>query len=491
MLNIIKDKTFTANDKQLAIQQLGCDICNSKYIKLRKRYGNGKFINIASNIDFDSSQCPVCNNHKYDVEDTTKDYNEMIKIIRDTETNNTSTQIRCKQYTGKQPTALWNIAYEIGKNGVNRFNNYQFMVSRYALKCSRCSYVKIIDEDDLSSIDKIVCNSCKYLLSVEATRKHDEILNKFKADIAEMIKLDNEFKNKKEDESTKEDIVEAEQKEASAFTKMKQRFGKYNPNMELLTAYKEDKLEKSVICCKLCGTPKEISSHRIKDLKNYECLGCKEQIENPNYLGLYRRDLTNTTKNGLVCKKQDGDRVTLVCKYCGTLHKDKDKIKFLLGKIYCNRKDVCSSVLVECEKCRYSMEIKNKDILTLGADNITCKNCGENLYIEARNEIIGTDASIEFKEGLRYFSSQIKKPIKFNNGIARTAEPLYRGTDGLDYYNCRCAEHNQNCILNEDEMLNTPHKYCNNIHNIFVDELEIKNLKLNREASVAERKDKK
>lgn len=60
----------------------------------------------------------------------------------------------------------------------------------------------------------------------------------------------------------------------------------------------------------------------------------------------------------------------------------------------------------------------------------------------------------------------------------------------MDYYNCRCTIHNQSCILNEDEMNSNPHKYCDNIHNIFINEENIKKLKLNREASITEREEK-
>lgn len=478
---VTKVENYYDNIHQLKVEHLYCDKCKAKFIKIQKRYGDGNFINVDSNIDFKDTECSICNNHKYDVDNIYKDRDELNKIIQNTVTDNKNTKLRAET-VNKPLNQLWNITHAIGQYGYNKYNVYAFLTSKYALQCTKCGYIKITDADNLDAAGSTVCNCCKQKLVLSVNKKYDKILSDISADI-------NRCKNYMEKQNSKkdvQDIQEVEKKDASAFTKMKQRFTKYNPNMQLLAAYKVDDLEKTLICCDLCGTPSEVSTHRIKELKNYECSGCKAQIENPNYLGLYKRDITNTTKNGLVCKEQNGDKVTLRCKYCGTVYPDKDKTKFLMGKIYCTKKEHCSSVDVFCPECFYSMLIKNKEINS----KLVCPKCNTNVYVDAHNEIISTDAKIEINEGLRYLSSQAKKPVEFTKGIARTAEPLYRGNDNVDYYNCRCTIHNQSCILNEDEMNINPHKYCDNIHNIFIDEENIKKLKLNREASITEREEK-
>lgn len=486
MLKIVYDKTFNNGSKSLKVQKLACEACGSNYIKSAIKYGNGNYSNYLSNINLNSTECKVCNNHEYDLNDYAKDANELAKIIKNTETNNTATKLRCKQYTNKQVTPLWSINFEIGKIETNRYGNVQLIPSRYAVSCTKCGHVKMISAEEDKELSQTVCNKCKQYLVTKVLEKYNEILSKLKPEIDELIKSEQQKENKTEQENVKE----VEQKSADAFSKMKKRFSKYNPNMNMLAAYKVEDLETTLICCKLCGTPKEISSHRIKDLKDYECAGCKAQIENPNYLGLYKRDITNTTKNGLVCESQDGDKVTLRCKYCGTIYRDKDKVRFLLGKITCTKKETCSSVDVLCPECYYSIPLKNKDIVSSEASKIICPKCNTNVYTDAINEITAMDKKVEISEGLRYLSSQTQKPVEFQNGMARTFDSLYRGDDGNDYYNCRCTIHNQSCILSDKEIDIEPHKYCNNIHNIFIDELNIKNLKLNRESSITERSEK-
>jgi len=471
--------------KQLIIEKMYCDKCSSSYIKIRKKYGDGKEINVKSNIPFECDECIVCNNHTYDVQDLHKDSSELSRILNNTYEDKASTQLRAELVNNKL-NQLWKLLYNIGKYGKNRYGNYEVIPSKVALKCTKCGYIKITDADDLDLAKNAVCNNCKQKLVLNTVHEYNIILKSIQNEI------DNckEYMRKQQEKPEQEDIKEVESKDASGFSKMKQRFKTHNPNMDLLAAYIEDDLQKSLICCSLCGTPAEVSTHRMKELRNFECSGCKEQVNNPNYLGLYKRDLTNTTKNGLVCKGQTENTVDLMCKYCGTTYKNKDKMKFLMGKIGCNKKSTCSSIEVFCPECMYGMEFKNKDIFSASAKDLVCAKCGTNIYTDAYNEIVSTDAKIEINEGLRYLSSQIKKPVKYESGIARAAEAIYRGTDGIDYYNCRCISHNQSCVLNEDEIQFNPHKYCNNIYNIFIDEIEFKNLKLNREASIAERKDK-
>ena len=488
MLNFSKE-IYNKGIQRYIIEKAYCNKCESKFIKVTSEIIGVTSAKLLSNIDFNSCECNVCNNHAYDVKDLNKDKEELQKIIENTYTDNTSTQLRAETLNNMNIGNLWYGLYSIGKYGYNSYNNWQLIVSKYAIKCSKCGYIKLTDNDNLNEIAKLVCNCCKQKLIEQNNNKYDSIINKIKDSIQDCIKYMEKQKDINSRKETKE-IINIENKEASGFSKMKHRFKKHNPNMELLAAYKIQDLEKSLICCTLCGTPSEVSTHRMRELKNFECSGCKAQIENPNYLGLYKRDITNTTKNGLVCIGQDEDKVELKCKYCGTFYKNKNKTRFLMGRIMCNNKDTCSSVLVNCPKCKCPVELKNKEILNSESNEILCAECNENIYLEANNEIIATDARIEINEGLRYLSTRIKKPVRYENSLGRSAEPIYRGTDGIDYYNCRCVAHNQSCVLNEDEINTNPHKYCNNINNIFIDEEEFKNLKLNKESSLAERKEK-
>ena len=482
-----KKESYQSNTQQLNVEHLVCSDCRAKFIRaklIKKSSGSVENSRTTSfnTIDFSETECPICNNHKYDVQDKEKDKKELLRVIAATESDNTSIKSRCKRIN-QSVNGLWNITHEIGKFGNNKFGRFQFLPTKYAAECTRCGYIKIIEDEDIENIGTCVCNVCKQYLVNQANKKYTNIVNTLKPIISEL----ETYKNNEVDTQTEEDIQEINKAESSAVSKMRKSIESYHNNLELLSVYKDGDLKKATVCCKVCGTPREVSIHRIDDLKDYKCSGCKEQEVNPNYLGVYKRDITNTTKNGLVVTEHHGDKVTLKCQYCDSRYKNKNKTAFLLGKIFCNKKESCSSVDVMCPKCYYTNTFRNKEISESEKGQLLCKKCNADLYLDARNDIIATDSSIEIKTGLRYFSGMVQKPVEFEHGIARTKDELYRGTDGLDYYNCRCTIHNQSCILNEDEMKIAPHKYCNNMRNIFVDEIDFKYVKLNREASAADK----
>ena len=295
---------------------------------------------------------------------------------------------------------------------------------------------------------------------------------------------------KKQDDEAKE---QAERKKN--VSRMRARFREYHPNMHTVTGYKVGNIDITYAYCDNCGTPTEIPDANLNDLrKNFKCQGCLIQEENRNYLGLYKRDLTTTTKNGLVCIADKGDKVDLECKCCNTTYEDKEKTKFLLGRITCNNKSKCGKIDVVCnnKNCYYCNTFRILDIERARATGVlNCKECGTNLFLQARIDIRLNDHNIEVRQTLNNLAERVKGEVTLENSLAREAKPLYTDEDNLMYYNCRCSEHNQNCVLNNLEISNNPHIYCNNVHNLFVDITRVDDLKINREASYNEALNKK
>lgn len=477
-----KKENYRGVNQSLSIEQIVCTDCRAKYIRAKHiKYDRQTSFNT---IGESETECAICNNHKYDMNDLNKDRLEFNKIIRATEEDSKTIKLRCRQ-VNEQVNDLWNIVAEIGKNDYNSFGRFQFLISKYAAECTRCGYIKMVNKEDIKHLDICVCNKCKQFLVNRANKKYQSVVNKLKPIIIDIEQSNSNNEEVIEQEET--NIQEVNKVDASMVSKMRKSIESYHNNLELLAVYNDGDSRKATVCCKVCGTPKEVNIRRINELKEYQCPGCKEQGDNPNYLGLYKRDITNTTKNGLIVTKYYGDKVDLRCNWCGYTHYKKNKTAFLLGKLFCNKEPLCSSVEVMCPKCCYTNTLKNRDIQDSKIGQLLCEKCRTDLYLDARTDIIATDSSIEIKTGLKYFSGKVGKPVEFNKGIARTKDELYRGRSGCNYYNCRCTIHNQSCILNEDEMDISPHKYCNNIRSIFIDEVDFESVKLNRESSLADK----
>ena len=162
---VSKIEDYYDNIKQLRIEHLYCDKCGAKFVKIQRRYGNGDFINVDSNIDFKDTECSVCNNHKYDVDNINRDKDELNKILQNTDSNNTNTKLRAQTFN-KPLNKLWNVTYAIGQYGYNMYHVHQFMESKYAIQCTRCGYIKITDDDNLNDAGLAVCNKCKQKLVI-------------------------------------------------------------------------------------------------------------------------------------------------------------------------------------------------------------------------------------------------------------------------------------------------------------------------------------
>ena len=495
MLQIIKDQKFiySGKDTVLHVQTIKCSECNTVYVRSR-------IINLATQnisrelgtISWDvNAECQVCNNHKYDLDNLNADRDELARIVSNTQQNKSGTTLRVDIPRGNRSTRYWNIIYNIGKLKENRFGNIQLVTDRCAIECTRCKHIKIVSDEDMAGVDKIVCNRCKQALSGEITENTRQHLQSLSGLMVESKSYDRHIKLQKEqDDKAKE---QAETKKDNKM--MRAKFRDYHPNMHMLTAYTKEGVDTTYAYCDICGTPSEIPTVSLVKLrKSFKCEGCLIQKENPNYLGIFRRNLKTTTKNGLVCVKDNGDKVDLKCNTCGKTYEDMDKSKFLLGKITCNNKENCGTVDVMCTNtnCYYSNSFRISDIERAKATGeLLCKSCGINLFLEAKIDVRLNDHNIEVRQTLNDLAERVRGEVTLENSLARESKELYTDGDGCTYYNCRCSEHNQNCVLSNREIANNPHIYCNNVNNLFVDMTKIVDLKINREASYRELIDKK
>lgn len=495
MLKITKDQKFIYSGKDLVlhVQHLVCSDCEAVYVRSRiENTSTNQASREMGTIGWDSNvTCQICDNHKYDLTDYSADKIEIERIVENTRLDKPGTTLRAIQPRGNRQTDLWNIIYGIGKVEQNRFGVVQCIPDRYAIQCTKCGHMKLIDDEGIKDLTTTVCNKCKQKLVIDITNASERHLKSLSQAMEQSKEYEKHLENqKKQDEEAKK---QAEKKKD--ISKMRARFHEYNPNMHMVTGYKVGAMDVTYAYCDNCGTPTEIYDANLVSLrKNFKCEGCLIQQENRNYLGLYKRDLTTTTKNGLVCIKDNGDTVDLECKCCSKKYNDISKVKFLLGKITCNRKDNCGKIDVICnnENCYYCNSFRILDIERARATGIlNCKSCGTNLFLQARIDVRLNDHNIEVRQTLNDLAERVKGEVTLENSLARESKVLYVDEDNLRYYNCRCSEHNQNCVLSNIEISNNPHIYCNNVHNLFVDISKVNDLKINREASYNEQVNKK
>lgn len=485
-LIIVDTREVEHDDSKLICYHKQCRKCKSDFLNLFKIKNQKKITMIEMAKDND---CPICNNSKYDLKDANSDINTLNRIVEQTINNTPGTKLRYKQI-GKQ-FKNWVLAGSIYSEEINRYGNIQDKDKYLFLQCTDCGFIKKIDADQYNDICDIVCNNCKKLLRDRNREKFEKSLklveNNFSV-FENIKKKDKETKEKAQRVYEEQTSVSVnEKKDASSISKIKKSLSESNPNLHILDMYTKDGIQYSVLKCDKCGSKLEINTFKLRELKKYTCDGCEAQLNNPRYRGIFSRKMVGTVINAMRCIEETDEKLRLECTICGKKTKnDKDKEKFILGKIYCSNTN-CSEIDTICPNCYNMNSISIKDINNAkSSDAITCKKCGVPIYAEALIDLDTINKSSEVNGVLKELMNQSEKSVVLDGVIGRSKKPVYVDSNGKQYYNCRCTEHKQTCILSETEIKMDPHMFCNNEKDIYVSEKEILKLKLNNEKSYIE-----
>jgi len=437
-----------------------CDKCNALL------YSRDKKIN----------QCKVCNNANYDVKDIHADeryFNELLS--------------GSKQKSEFRPDSsksndIWE---ELGSIWTDQQVPWgmERRFSKYVLKCRRCGTIKLTTEHNIS---EIVCNNCRYYLSLVVSKNTK----------AEWERLERNYNEENRRKQVKAEIhkqaEEAEKSEKidkkdSTTYRLKERIPELNPNLKMVSRYSINGSPLGQLQCSKCGYLFEKYLPGLRGVKSIECRGCKIAKDDPNYLGITKRDLKDTVKNGLKVIKTYDDKVKVGCHICGKeLNKLYDKISFLNGKIVhegCKE----SKSLVSCPVCGALNEKSYESVINSVSNDtkLYCISCKEEIpnYL-FKNDIASLDVRIETRLALDEHSKKIGDTVDLIGDISKSKDILYINSKGEEYYNCRCTQHHQSLILSQSDLENYDHKKCNIKYNLFVNQKELNNLAFIRKKEV-------
>jgi len=419
--------------------------------------------------------CTVCSNARYNVKDIYADEREYTELLS---SNNRRSELAG---TNIKSNDLWDVICGIYTEQPTDWGGYVKRLSRVVLKCKKCGIIKIVSE--YNGLDKLVCNKCRNYLAretYETTMSNWSLVERQYENKVKKQQLREEL-NKQIEETEKETKVD---KNNSTMYSIQKRMKALGSSLKIISRYEVNGVTMAQMQCENCGALIETYAKGLKSIKDIQCNGCKILKEkDPNYLGIMKRDIRGTVKNGLVVEDTLGDKVKLRCHLCGKPLKGAyNRIDFLNGKIFhneCTRSDA----MAECPLCN-GLTLKPY-AKVIGMHSFKCDCCGEELpsYL-FKNDIIATDKKIETKLTLNIHSKSVNDEVELVGDISKCKDILYVNSKGENYYNCRCTQHHQNLILSQGEIDGYTHEKCNKKYDLFVEAKDLENLSFIRKKEI-------
>ena len=345
----------------------------------------------------------------------------------------------------------------------------------------RCNVCKALYRTEINVAKN--CYLCSYLANLANKR-----VNEFERREKERIQKDLKAKQEKADKELQKEL-ERQRKKAEKIEKRNRRLEKDKAERIKRELQREEKRRNRIIdeakeinpnhftyvkqtdtgytikyICKKCGYI-ETFHDRQSNRKIRKCEGCEMKGSFKFFVGSMKRDYTDTVINLIRLIKQyedeHGYKCDLMCTCCGGKLENVQLIEFLEREIVCDCEK--SERFCVCDRCETTFFTPLINIL-MSEEDIKCPRCRNKLDLnELRNDIQADDSAKTLRDKMRSFGEKTKgtQVEKLGNvEIIREAKCLYAGTDGREYFRCRCLVHNIDLTLSQSEIDNFEHTQC-------------------------------
>lgn len=350
------------------------------------------------------------------------------------------------------------------------------------LQCLKCNYTKILDLAKINDIDNIECPNCK---------KFNAMALKNVSDFNNNVKEHNKkISVKRVEKQKREEFPKVKSpldnyKPGSAVAKHIEKINKNNPTLEITDIEPVGGTYTTKCKCLKCGA-EVIIPYSLK-VKKVECEGCKKLEYNPNFVGKFNRNWIGYTKNNLVIVEQDvnSGSCKVTCKNCIKTQDDVKLADMLHGKVYCNCDELRNDTSFDfyCASCGKPLTIRMSQVVGKrdNSKDLICNNCKKPSGVTIQqlvNEQYARDEKSTTCNKLHITIKKYKDATITHDRLVQENTPVFVGTDGNDYYRCRCLDHGVDMVLNENEIANFDHSACEDGRQHAVDDLNIDDLRL-------------